>query len=193
MSQSENQLIQQLKEGNANALAELIVLYQDRIYNTALGILQNEHDAEEITQDVFIAVYQSAGGFREEAGLSTWMYKIVVRKSLDQLRKRKRKKRFAPVLSLLGIEEHENIKEEFNHPSVQMEQKENAAALFSALKKLPEQQQTAFVLSKLEGLSNREIATVMDTTTTAVESLLSRGKAGLRKCLAKYYEEMIKA
>ena len=72
------------------------------------------------------------------------------------------------------------------------EQKENAAVLFKALRQLPEQQQSAFVLQKIEGLSQEEIATVLKTTVSAVESLLQRAKANLRKLLEDYYQKHYK-
>ena len=76
---------------------------------------------------------------------------------------------------------------DFHHPGVVAEQKENASILFKAIKQLPEQQQAAFVLQKIEGLSQSEVAAVLKTTVSAVESLLTRAKANLRKILEQYY------
>jgi RNA polymerase sigma-70 factor (ECF subfamily) len=75
----EQELIASLKQGSEVAFKELVDLFKDRIYNTALGFVQNEEDAEEITQDVFIRVFEKINGFRGDAKLSTWLYRITVR------------------------------------------------------------------------------------------------------------------
>jgi RNA polymerase sigma-70 factor (ECF subfamily) len=72
---------------------------------------------------------------------------------------------------------------------VAAEQKEKAAVLFRAMQQLPEQQYTAFVLQKVEGLSGAQIADVMKISVGAVESLLQRAKANLRKLLESYYQK----
>lgn len=78
----------------------------------------------------------------------------------------------------------ENI-QDFNHPGVSLERKEEAAQLMTAIAQLPENQKVAFVLHKLEGLSYLEIATVMGNTLPAVESLMHRARLNLRKILEK--------
>jgi RNA polymerase sigma-70 factor (ECF subfamily) len=74
---------------------------------------------------------------------------------------------------------------DFHHPGVAMERKENAARLFKAIARLPENQKTAFTLHKLEDLSYLEISDVMKTSIAAVESLMHRAKQNLRKMLEK--------
>ena len=65
---------------------------KDQVYNLALQYVQNQHDAQEITQDVFVAVYKSMSSFRKDSLMSTWIYRITINKSLDYLKARKRKK-----------------------------------------------------------------------------------------------------
>ena len=76
---------------------------------------------------------------------------------------------------------------DFFHPGVKTEYKENAAALFKAIRKLPETQKTAFVLNKIENLSYREIAEIMNSSEPAVDSLLQRAKKNLRNELKEHY------
>ena len=71
--------------------------------------------------------------------------------------------------------------EEFNHPGVQLDKKEDAALLFKLVSQLPQKQRTAFILNKVEELSYRQIATILNTTESAVDSLLQRAKQSLRK------------
>ena len=160
------------------------------VYNTALGIVQHAEDAEDIAQEVFAQVYQSIGSFKGESKLSTWLYRIAISKSMDHLRRAKRKKRFAFVRSLFGNDQEADIHPpDFEHPGVLLDNKESAAMLFRAIRLLPDSQRVAFTLHKLEGLSHQEISSAMNTTISSVESLLHRAKANLRKTLEGFYRE----
>ena len=186
------ELIVQLQRGDGQAFKKLVDEWKDMVYNTALGIVQQEDDADDITQDVFIQVYQSVSSFKGESKFSTWLYRIVVTKSLDHLKKKKRKKRFGFVQSLFGTASEEEIHpEEFNHPGVLMENKEKGAELFKALQQLPDNQRIAFTLHRLESQKHQDIAGIMNISVTAVESLIARAKGNLRKILQDYYEKNI--
>lgn len=181
-------LIAQLQQGDEQAFTKLVDEWQDMVYNTALGIVQNVDDADDITQEVFIQVYQSISSFKGDSKFSTWLYRITVSKALDHEKKKKRKKRFGLVQSLFGGEEEERLLPvDFDHPGIELEKKEKARELFNALKQLPDNQRIAFTLHKLEGQSHQEIADIMNTSLYAVESLISRAKANLKKELIKYY------
>ncbi len=156
---------------------EIYKQYSRLVFNTALGYVQNREDAEEITQDVFVEVHSKWAQFEGRASVKTWLYRITINRSLDYLRFQKRKKRFAFLTSLTDQMEPSD----FFHPGVAMEQQEQAALLFRLINKLPESQKTAFILSKVEGLSQKEICEVMQRNEGAVESLLSRARDNLRK------------
>ena len=188
MNQSEVELIEQLQQGEPEAFRRVVDLYQDMVYNTVFSIVQNEADAEDITQEVFVQVHQSVKLFKGNSKFSTWLYRITIAKSLDFEKRKKRKKRFAFVQSLFGEkEEAVNHPIEFNHPGVLLENKEKAGELFKALQQIPNNQRIAFTLSKIEGLNNQEIAAIMNTSFYAVESLLARAKISLKKKLKDYY------
>lgn len=187
---TELQLIQALQEGQESAFKQLVTSYQDRVYHTVLGFVQQAEDAEDLAQDVFIKVYECIRQFKGESTLGTWIYRIAVTQSLDFLRRKNRKKRGGTILGFFGFGEREEMHpKEFDHPGVKVENKEKAAVLFKAINTLPENQKSAFLLQKLEGLSQNEIAEVLNTTASAVESLLSRAKANLKKQLTEYYNE----
>lgn len=187
----QDKFIEDLKRGDPKALERLFDIYRNKVYNTAIGYAQNAEDAEEITQDVFIEVFNSAGKFKGSSSLSTWIYRITVNKSLDFIRYTKRKKRFAVITSLFspGTGEQKIDTPDFIHPGIEMEMKEQSAILFKAINKLPDNQKTAFILSKLENLSYNEISEVMKTSVSSVESLLFRAKGNLKKYLSSYYDE----
>jgi RNA polymerase sigma factor (sigma-70 family) len=189
VNQSE-ELINKLKRGDQSAFTAVVNMYQDMVYNTAIGIVQNADDADDITQEVFVQVYLSINSFKGESKLSTWLYRITISKALDHAKKKKRKKRFGIVYSLFGGHDNEQLHPvEFNHPGVKLEKKERAGELFKALQQLPDKQRVAFTLHKIEGQSYQEIAEIMNTSLYAVESLMGRAKHNLKKILSRYYLE----
>ncbi|MDX1586157.1 MAG: RNA polymerase sigma factor [Balneolaceae bacterium] len=186
----ESELIRQLQLGNRDAFRRLVEDYKDRVYNTCLGFLRDPYDAEDMAQEVFMKVYESIADFRADAALGTWIYRIAVSKCLELNRKRKRKKRFAYFQALWnsdGDPDETTDGEFFPHPGIAIENKERAQILMSAIEGLPEQQRVAFTLHKLEHLSYKEIADVMDTSLSAIESLMHRAKKNLQKELRDYY------
>lgn len=96
---NQTDLIVQLQQGDASAFEELVNEYEEMVYNTAVGIVQHPDDADDITQEVFIQLYQSVSSFKGESKLSTWLYRITVNRALDHEKKQKRKKRFAVIQS----------------------------------------------------------------------------------------------
>lgn len=182
----EQELISRLRTGDEQAFKYLVDNYQDRVYNTVIGIVQNSQDAEDVAQEVFIQVFRSIHAFKGESQLSTWIYRIATTRSLDLLRSRKSKKRFAFVHSIFGKnDELTHDPPDFNHPGITLEKKEDAKILAKAISRLPENQRIAFTLNKLEDLSYQQVSDVMKTTVSAVESLLHRAKQNLRKELEK--------
>ena len=186
---TETELITLLKQKDRAAFKSIVDTWQDMVYNTALGILQNAEDAEDVTQEVFIRVFESVSSFKGESKFSTWVYRITVSKAMDHIRKKKTKKRFAFIQGFYGKNDEPIIDPpDFFHPGVGMENKENAAVLFKAMEQLPPNQRIAFVLNKIEGLSYLEIAEIMKITDSAVDALLQRAKSNLKKKLADFYE-----
>jgi RNA polymerase sigma factor (sigma-70 family) len=158
--------------------------YKTLVFNLALQYANNVEDAEEIMQDVFVNIYQHLNSFRQEADIKTWIYRITINQSLDFIKKKQRKKRsfFA---NLFGIADEKAALEatDFNHPGVDLENKEAIQLLMSKIHALPENQKTAVILLKIEGLSQQEVAQIMNLKEGAVESLLQRAKINLKKKL----------
>ena len=187
----QKELINQLKATSEHAFKLLVETYQEKVLNTCYHFLHNKLDAEDLAQEVFIEVFRSIDHFKEDAQLSTWIYRIAVNKSLDSIRKKKRKKRFAYVMSLTGIGE---VEKELplpapSNPQVDLEQKERIKILNQAIDSLPENQKVAITLSKYEGFSNKEVAEILGTSLSAVESLIHRAKINLHKKLYQFYEK----
>lgn len=159
------------------------------VFNLALNYLQNIEDAEEVTQDVFVKVYYSTEHFQQKSSCKTWIYRITINQCLDFIKKKNsRKHRY-----LFGPKS-ENEREylntaTFEHPGILMENQEAAAQLFAVINTLTENQKTAFLLSKLDGVSNPEIAEIMEISISAVESLIFRAKVSLQEKLGKKFSD----
>ena len=152
--------------------------------STAVSMVQDMSQAEDITQDVFVTVFKSIMGFNEKSALSTWIYRITVNKCLDYLRSRHARQK-GGLFNVLFNKEATVQATDFTHPGIIAENREKAAYLFTAIKTLPENQQTAFVLVHVEELPQKEVAEIMNLSVKAVESLLQRAKGNLRKWLGE--------
>lgn len=152
-------------------------------------MVQDEASAEDIAQEVFVTVYKSILSFNERSSMSTWIYRITVNKCLDHIRAKNRQKRSGFFTSLFHKDTGEVIYDPptFDHPGIQLEQRENARYLFRAIDTLPENQRTVFVLAHVEELLQKDIAEIMNLSVKAVESLLQRAKMNLRKKLSGVY------
>lgn len=160
--------------------------YKQLVYNLALNYSLNSEDAQDITQEVFVKIYQHFHKHDPStASLKTWIYRITINHCLDFLRSRKTKRRSGFLSSLFSSETNEPIDEaiHFDHPGILAEDKEELHQLLSIINQLPETQKTALILTKIEDRSQREVAEIMETTVKAVESLLQRAKQTLAKKL----------
>ena len=187
----DSEIIKKLKSGDDEAFGEVVGKYQKLVLNCSYKFLRNKEAAEDITQEVFLEIFESIYSFRGDSKLSTWIYRIAVTKSLNYIKSQKRKKRFAVLVSLFGEDAVENkiyAPDEMN-PAKELENKERAIVLSKALEKLPENQSVAFTLSKYNEMSYEEISLIMNTSVSSVESLIHRAKTNLKKLLFNYYKK----
>lgn len=181
-------LLSSTAQGDINGFKQFYELFKAQVYNVCLSHLQNTEDAEEVTQDVFLEIHRSAASFSQKSKVSTWVYRIAINKSIDKLRHSTRQKRSGEVSSIDdGVGYYSAV--DFHHPGILSENREKAAILFKAIRQLPDNQQSAFILKFVEGLSQKEIAGILDMGEKAVESLLQRAKSKLRDILKDYYHE----
>lgn len=172
----DEQFLIKLRSGEQTAFQKLVDQHKDKVLNTCYRFLLNREDAEDVSQEVFIEVYESIAHFRGDAQLSTWIYRIAVSKCLDELKKRRRKKRVTSFGRILHIEDIVVRFMSDRRPDVAIEEKEGLKQISEVLDKLPDNQRIAFTLSKIEGYNNREIADIMKTTVVSVETWVHRAK-----------------
>jgi RNA polymerase sigma-70 factor (ECF subfamily) len=183
------ELMRLTADGDMAAFKRLVEKYQHAVINLAFRFLGSRDEAEDIAQEVFIQVYKTASKYRPEASFATWLFRIATNMCLNELRHRKRI-REVPLEPSSGDSERSTIMEvpapEGTRPDVQLEQGERNRIIQESLEVLPPNQRMAVILKRFEGLSYQEIADVLDTSVSAVESLLFRAKQTLKKRLAPY-------
>lgn len=165
-----------LKLGDAREFKKLFELHAPRVLNTALYVLGNRQDAEDVTQEVFKSVYLGLPGFKEEASVNTWMYRITLNKCNEFLRTKNRKKRKGILLSLFDSPSIESTET----PELMYILKEAEWRLWQRIQGLPEKQRLAMTLFAMDDLSYQEIARIMNVSVSAIESLLFRARTQLK-------------
>lgn len=184
-------LIQRVAHGDEQAFTLLVDLYQDRVYNTCYGYMQNEAESQDVAQEVFMEIHRSASKFKRKATVSTWIYRIAVNKSLDTIRYHQREKRSGDELYIDSTGKEGapiQVQDPARNPEQELTRTERHELLWQMIGRLPESQKTAVVLCNFEGLSYHEIAEVMESTKSSVESLIFRAKQSLKKLLEGHYE-----
>ncbi len=180
-------LTDRLKKRDEQAFRELVDTYGQLVFRTCMGILHDREDADDVAQEVFIEVFRSIDRFRSGAKISTWLYRIAINKSLNYLRDNRRHTeslvpREASVAAISAAVTGDS-------PLETLQEKEKKKILEQALNALPEKQKIAFVLSKYEDLSYKQISEVMKLSVSSVESLIFRAKQNLQKKLLDCYRK----
>lgn len=159
---------------------EIYFEHHKMVFNLALHYVQNIEDAEEITQDVFLKVFDNLNTFKNQSSLKTWVYRITINQSLDFIKGKNAQKRNF-LFSIFSINDS-NFKfqpSNFNHPGIELEQKEACQKIFEAINQLSDNQKTALILLKIENKSQAETAEIMNLNVKALESLFQRAKNNL--------------
>jgi RNA polymerase sigma-70 factor, ECF subfamily len=158
--------------------------YKNTVYNICLHYVLNTEDAQDITQEVFVKVYQHLQQYNAEAAsIKTWISRIAINHCLDFLKAKKTKKRFGFLTALFNQDNNEPIEAaiSINHPGAETEDKAALHQLLQIIYGLPENQKTAIILCKIEDRPQKEVSEIMNISVKAVESLLQRAKQTIQK------------
>ena len=182
-------LIEKIISGDEKAFQYFVEKYHQLVLNICNNILNNYDDAMDISQEVFIKIYESVDKFRGESKITTWLYRISVNKSLNHLRSKKKQKWFSSLDVIFNTESKYDPVDQNSRPGEDLEESENKKALYFALSKLPEKQNIAITLNNFEDLPYKEIAEIMNISITEVGVLINRGKKKLQQLILDYYKK----
>jgi RNA polymerase sigma-70 factor, ECF subfamily len=188
---TELELIDGLIKQNKEAIQHLVNNYQKNVIKTAYYFVANMEDAEDLSQEVFLEILKSIGRYKKKSSLYTWIYRITVNKSLDHLRRQKRRNFISQMGIFLKVshDEENRNNSELAIIDTRNEDKEKRKILDNAVNSLFENQKIAFILNKYEDLAYKEIAVIMNLSLSSVESLIHRAKLNLQKKLVDYFSE----
>lgn len=161
-------LVGKAVEGDVDAFEALVRRHRTRIYRIALRIVGNPQDAQDVTQDVLIQMWGSLAGFLGGSTFSTWLYRMVVNRSLNH---RTRGARTVPL--------QEEKRPERDEPADVVIARQRAAATAEAIATLPAEQRSVFVLHQMEGFSYAEVAAILRIPEATVRGRLARGRRTL--------------
>ncbi len=195
---SDEELVQMyVNDSLEGAFNELVDRHGDKIFRTAYRITGDMTAAEEVLQNVFIILVQSLKSFRNDSKFTTWLYKVAMNTSFMYLRSKKKvNDNEMKIEDLTRFDESGNLQDVFlkdwsNVPEDKILGKEANTKLQDAIDELPEKYKTVFQLKDVEGLSNQEVAEVLDLSLPAVKSRALRARLFLRERLTDYYQEYI--
>lgn len=178
---SDEALLVAFGNGDRDAARILTARLTPRVLGYSTRILGDRAEAEDVAQEAMLRLWRIAEDWRQgEAKVSTWLYRVVANLCTDRLRKKRG----------VGLDTIAEPIDEAPGAEAGMVQAQRQAALNAALQTLPERQRQAVVLRHIEGVSNPEIAELMEISVEAVESLTARGKRVLAKTLAARREEL---
>ncbi len=172
----EAELINRLKSSEPAAFNALVDQYGKQVLNTCYRFMLNQEDAEDLAQEVFIETYQSISKFKQQARLSTWIYRIAVSKCLDELKKRNRKKRIGSTAKLLHLNDLADWITGGEMPDKKLKENEMFSQINNLLNQLPTNQRIAFTLNKMDGYATSDISEILGISVNATEQLISRAR-----------------
>ena len=188
---AERELITRLRNGEHDAVSDLASAYGSKVHQLAFRYLQNHEDAEEVTQDVLLKVYQRIDAFRGDAALSSWIYRITFNTAMSRLRSA----RAARQASVEAFEHEDTDGRATPRPEVidwspladeEILRGELRAALVRALRELPPLYRAPVILRDIEGLSTEEASAVLRVKDQTLKSRLHRGRLILRERLSDF-------
>ena len=184
------QLMLRVRAGDAEAFRELFEKHQRAIVNFAYHFVGNRHRAEEIAQDVFLQIYRAAGRYEPQAKFTTWLYRIATNACLNEVRRPEHRH---PKRSLEYQPDDERKRAEiaFADPAAvpgdsALAGRQLEAKIREVLAELPPNQRAALLMSRVDGMSYLEVADALETSESAVKSLVFRATATMRKELAEF-------
>jgi len=173
----EDDLIKRCRDGDQRAMEQIVKRYEKQVYNTAFGIVGNREDAQDVTQDVFLTIWNKIGQFKFRSKFSTWIYQIAKNQSLNLKNLKKRRQTDATEIN----DSQAWVPVDEKTPETTLLVYEQQKLLLRALDNLKEKHRTILVLREMEALSYDDISEVLGCSTGRVKSRLHEARLALRK------------
>lgn len=178
--------------GNQEAFRRLVKHTQAKVYAVIYRLIPDHAQVEDLVQEVFLRVFRTAGRYQPMAKFSTWLYRIAANVALNALRAGRKMKLSS--LELADRDDESSWRRDVHDtrsaaPVSRLDAEELRARILAAIAELPENQRIAITLNRFEHMSYQQIAAVLDCSTMAVKSLLSRARCNLRDALLRYLGE----
>lgn len=169
-----------------NAYQALVDRHKRRVYYTALGIVGNHHDAEDIMQETLLQALKSLPKLRHPEGFGSWLLKIAYNRAIDQRRKRIRE--VEPEINNEGLEIFDTMEnhEAAGNPERSLTSSQISRTVRTTLEEMPESQRTAFSLKHISSLSIRDIASITSSSEATVKTNIYRAVQRLRQALLPF-------
>lgn len=187
----EFELIERLRDRDEEAFRWLVDNYRQKVAATCYGYTGDYEAALDLTQDIFLEVYRSIDKFRGDAKVSTWIYRISTNKSINWLRDNKKHRYSKSIQRFFSNEKDSELEvksTDLGDGYGKLNQSDDDQIIQWALDKLPKSQKTAFILNKIDDMSYKEVADIMEVTLATVESLIFRARKNLQSSLKSYYK-----
>ncbi len=186
---TDEELIEQFKNGNLYAFDVLVKRYKDQLVNFAYRFLGDKDDSEDIVQETFLRVYKKKNAYKSVAKFSTWIYTITGNLAKTELRRRKRRKLLS--LSNLGYEDKDfDVKSEDMGPDEEVDKKIQDSVFQKGIDRLPEKFKEVIIFRDIQELSYEEISSIVKIPLGTVKSRVNRGRLKLQDLLSDYLKEI---
>lgn len=192
-AEEENRLVSQSQNGNIDAFGQLVIKYQNRLFNAILRMVGSYDDAQELTQDAFCRALRGIRKFRGSSGFYTWLFRIGINLSINH-RRRKQQIHFANLQDRKNVmgQQASGLAEMADHrsrsPEYQVELTEAHQKVMAALERLEPQERAIIILRDIEEMNYEEMAVVLEIPVGTVKSRLSRARMALREMVVKKHE-----
>ena len=191
--ETDAQLVKRCKRGDNQAYAKLVERYQRKVFSVALGMVKNQEDAMDITQDTFVKVHKYLGNFQGTSSFYTWLYRIAFNLCIDHIRRAGKRANTEFDERIGGEKDNEDVNQFMSNrndlsPSKVMKRKELAGIIQDGLSELPPIHQAVIIMRELEGLSYTEMADVLQVSKGTVMSRLHHARQKLRRVLGPYID-----
>lgn len=184
---SEGHLVSLSKQGDVEAFTALALRYQERIYNTILGLTKNHLDADDLSQETFMKAFKSLKGFKQDSSFYTWLYKIAVNLTLNFLKKSGRERKKTDSMAY-DFRQKINPAKAILSPENFSLKLELRTKLHEAMDELPLAYRISFFLVEVEGLRHKEAAIVLNCSENTISWRLHKARKMLQGKLKPYLE-----